>query len=494
MLKKIKKYFLLIPTLIVMLLNCVFYGQVVFSASAIDYNTLFHPFSESGLEDYYNITDSDAVMSKVHSSTGGYNYYVYALYATPGNYEKLLNGEDYTLNFTCVLFNDFSLITETDSFIYIQNGVNRICYSEFKTDFSNSHNIFSNVGVDSHYEMGFSYNKLNGTFKNRWFFAGSMLDTNYSDGNHYFYQSSNIPDFPFFYDFEAADSVLDVQVRFSPDLTDSLDRSFTDSEGNTYLRSDLSMRVNNFSNFPIQYTMVITSALVDVDNVFSYYSNDWVYSRSLDSYVDYYSDVAQKQQKSTFAHYVGSGQVDVVNFNFNQINLVQGGIYTVRVYAGRNDCGYASEFVLSSDDLAFEPYHINYSIVYESTFSVLQYDDVKYDPSNSSNGILPYNYGLSEKYTHSYNAIEKENGEIDYTAKDVYSDNDSWYNQPPVDNSLSSSASSTSSFLNFTKSFKNFFAFINYMFNFLPKDAKTLFTIGFSGLTIIALVKVLFKS
>ncbi|MBR3919873.1 MAG: hypothetical protein IKJ59_14285, partial [Clostridia bacterium] len=102
-----------------MMLNVSVYGQILTSSAAIDYNTLFHPFSESGLEDYYNITDSDAVMSKVHSSTGGYSYYVYALYATPGNYQNLLNGDDYTLNFTCVLFNDLSLITETDSFIYI---------------------------------------------------------------------------------------------------------------------------------------------------------------------------------------------------------------------------------------------------------------------------------------------------------------------------------------------------------------------------------------
>ena len=492
--KKIKTYIFLVPTLFVMLFNCFCYGQILSSSAAIDYNSFFHPFSESGLEDFCNITDSDIVMNRVTSRTGTYSYYIYTLSASEAEYNKYLNGEDYTLDFTCVLFDDLSNIIETDSFFYLKKGVQKVYSCDFKSDFSTSNDLWANAGVDNHYEMGFSYCKTTGVFRYFWAYSSSYIDATYHASRHYFYQYSNIPDFPYFYDFDAAGSVLDVQVRFSPDLTDSLDRSFTDSEGNTYLRSDLSMRVYNFNNYPIQYTMVITSALVDVDNVFSYYSNDWVYSRSLDSYDDYYSDVAQKQQKSTFAHYVGSGQVDVVDFNFNQINLVQGGIYTVRVYAGRNDCGYASEFVLSSDDLAFQPYHINYSIVYESTFSVVQYDDVKYDPSNSSNGILPYNYGLSEKYTHSYNAIEKENGEIDYTAKDVYSDNDSWYNQPIVDNSLSSSVSSTSSFLNFTKSFKNFFSFITYMFNFLPKDAKTLFTIGFSGIIIIALVKVLFKS
>ena len=105
---------------------------------------------------------------------------------------------------------------------------------------------------------------------------------------------------------------------------------------------------------------------------------------------------------------------------------------------------------------------------------------------------------MGQKYEHSYNAVEKDDGEIDYTGKDVYSDKDSWYHKPIDDNtqggSFSSSTSSSNGFSNFAKSFQNFFGFIRYMFNFLPKDAKTLFTIGFSGITIIALVKVLFKS
>lgn len=478
--KKIKKYIFLIPTLIVLLLNCFCYGQVI----AAEDNTFISEMPDNYIDphtdlqtildirdftDYLNVGFPDSL----------YDDYLYIAKCSRSAYDNLINGVSDQLTIYFDLF-DFSNveITSYDGFFYCY------VYHQGRTfKYTKSKNTFSLSSNSNSYKRHCSFND---DFSD-YYYGSSIVEQAIDNSNTVILAiQSNVVEF--------SSSNLDVQVCFSPDLTDSLDRSFTDSEGNTYLRSDLSMRVNNFSNFPIQYTMVITSALVDVDNVFSYYSNDWVYSRSLDSYDDYYSDVAQKQQKSTFAHYVGSGQVDIVNFNFNQINLVQGGIYTVRVYAGRNDCGYASEFVLSSDDLAFEPYHINYTVVYESTFSVLQYDDVKYDPSNSSNGILPYNYGLSEKYTHSYNAIEKENGEIDYTAKDVYSDNDSWYNQPPVDNSLSSSASSTSSFLNFTKSFKNFFAFINYMFNFLPKDAKTLFTIGFSGITIIALVKVLFKS
>ncbi len=492
MLKKIKKYFLLIPLIMVLCFNVCTYGSV----QAVDYSSYFHNLDDLNLPSNYRDSISPGKLGTTFFPVGlingqhNRNYFFVAVYFDDTNYDYFKNGSNFEFRLLVFDFNDDNIdpIYENDSFIRYHGfkDIRRWVFSYDASTATYDKFVFE-IGNST---LDIVYFKESGHFI---FVSNDTQNSSISPFyRHIFYVDTNVPNFPLIdYNF---DSSLDVQVRFSPDLTDSLDRSFTDSEGNTYLRSDLSMRVNNFSNFPIQYTMVITSALVDVDNVFSYYSNDWVYSRSLDSYDDYYSDVAQKQQKSTFAHYVGSGQVDIVNFNFNQINLVQGGIYTVRVYAGRNDCGYASEFVLSSDDLAFEPYHINYTVVYESTFSVLQYDDVKYDPSNSSNGILPYNYGLSEKYTHSYNAIEKENGEIDYTAKDVYSDNDSWYNQPPVDNSLSSSASSTSSFLNFTKSFKNFFAFINYMFNFLPKDAKTLFTIGFSGITIIALVKVLFKS
>lgn len=144
------------------------------------------------------------------------------------------------------------------------------------------------------------------------------------------------------------ESTLDVQVRFSPNLTGSVDRSFTDSEGSTYLRSDLSMRVNNFSNFPIQYMMDIRPADSNTDFVFRYYKNDWVYAPNIDSAGNYWNQIPQKQQKATNCHYVGSGQVDVVNFNFNQINLVEGIEYVVEVYAARNDYGIASELVVSS--------------------------------------------------------------------------------------------------------------------------------------------------
>ena len=517
MFKKIKKYFLLIPTLIVMMFNCVCYGQVVFSASAIDYNTLFHPFSESGLEDYYNITDSDAVMSKVHSSTGGFSYYVYALYATPGNYQNLLNGDNYTLNFTCVLFNDLSLITETDSFIYIQKGVQRVFRSEFKTDFSNVNNIFCNSGYEDHYEMGFSYNKLNGTLKTCWSFSGSMIDPNSSDGNHYFYQASNIPDFPFFYDFDSAASALNVEVVFTPQLSGEVDRSVTLDDGSTAFKNSITMAVYNRSNFDVQYQMHIYrkddypesgGVAPGVYSVFTYYEKDWVYSHDLDSNADWWNKV-EKQYKATHCHLVWSGRTDVVTFDFNQLPLSEGVDYTVVVSAVRNDYKYASEHYVSDfEDVYPDLFQVQGSqIVFRSDFSMKQYSDVKYDRNNTNNGVLPYQ-GKDDKlqYDNSYYAKEDDLGNVDYEGKDVYNDPSSWYNNELNHNfdpsgkwydglvgDKESGGSSDGTFTSFVSSFTNYFQFLSYVFNYFPVGIKNLFLVGFAGIMVVVLVKVIFK-
>lgn len=492
MLKKIKKYFLLIPTLIVMLLNCVCYGQVVFSASAIDYNSYFKPVSDCPHS--FDFTDLDSILNEY----GQHDYYFYSVYMTASEYEKYISGSSYEINFRYVDFDSDVPLYESS---YILHYKGHYAYCTFTYD-STSDSYHNFVSSSNSYGRNFIYYKNTGStivVNNLNFYVSDYDNEDYCDERIYYYQCTNIPDFPFFYDFDAAGSVLDVQVRFSPDLTGSVDRSFTDSEGSVYLRSDLSMRVNNFSKFPIQYMMDIRPADSATDFVFRYYKNDWVYAPNIDSAGNYWNQIPQKQQKATNCHYVGSGQVDVVNFNFNQINLVEGIEYIVEVYAARNDYGLASELAVSSvEDVYPELYQVQYTLVHESVFSMKQYSDVKYDSTNNSNGVLPYDFELGQKYEHSYNAVEKEDGEIDYTGKDVYSDKDSWYHKPIDDNtqggSFSSSTSSSNGFSNFAKSFQNFFGFIRYMFNFLPKDAKTLFTIGFSGITIIALVKVLFKS
>ena len=324
MLKKIKKYLLLIPLIMVLCFNVCVYGSV----QAVDYSAYFHPWEECPYDFPFSPDEPTSILLYLPISSGTRDLYFYAVYMDSTDYDNYLNGLNYRLLVRVIDFYNPDAAypttkSENDYFIRFHGFKDNRLWS-FSYDASTD-SFSKTVSESPRSTIDLIYFKDSGQIRS---VPADAPDSDYfndgsSVGSHFFMQYTNYPGFDLV-NFEN-ESTLDVQVRFSPDLTDSLDRSFTDSEGNTYLRSDLSMRVNNFSNFPIQYTMVITSALVDVDNVFSYYSNDWVYSRSLDSYDDYYSDVAQKQQKSTFAHYVGSGQVDIVNFNFNQINLVQGG-------------------------------------------------------------------------------------------------------------------------------------------------------------------------
>ena len=98
----------------------------------------------------------------------------------------------------------------------------------------------------------------------------------------------------------------------------------------------------------------------------------------------------------------------------------------VVVYAGRNDFGYASEFVETTEENV-DPfnYEVFYSTVYSSSFTMKQYSDVKYDPNTTYGGVLPYDYDTANRYDNSYNAVEREDGSVDYVSKDIYSDQNS---------------------------------------------------------------------
>lgn len=489
---KLKKYLFLIPTLFVMLVNCVCYGQVIFSANAIDYNEYFKPVEDC--PHTFDFTDVDSILNKFQQK----DYYFYAVYMTASEYENYISGSSYTVSLTYFDF-DSDIPLYDSSFIVHYYGI----YGRCSFTYDSSSDKYSNfVSPSVSYGQNLVYYKNTGSYyvaSNIYFSVADYDNQDYCNERYYYYQCTNIPDFPLFFDYEAADSALNVDVVFNPNLSGTVDRSMIAEDGSTYLRSNFTMVVYNHCKYPIQYTMDIRPVASHTDFVFRYYENDWVYAPKIDSAGDFWNQIPQKQQKATNCHYVLSGRTDVVNFNFNQINLIEGVEYVVEVYAARNDYGYASELAVSSVEEVYpELYQVQNTLVYQSQFSMKQYSDVKYDPTNTSNGVLPYDFELGQKYEHSYNAVEKEDGEVDYTGKDVYSDKDSWYHNPIDDNtqggSFSSSTTSSNGFSNFAKSFQNFFGFIRYMFNFFPKEAKTIFTIGFSAITIIALVKVLFKS
>lgn len=248
-------------------------------------------------------------------------------------------------------------------------------------------------------------------------------------------------------------NALNVEVSFSPALVGEVDRSLSNGT-NSALMNQLVMSVQNNSRFAIQYEMYIekhnktthrVSSLdkdvyYDDDSIYIYYSNEWIYTIPYDTPNDIWSTDVSKQQKPTQWHYVSANSPDVVIIDFDQINLKEGEEYDVIVKAIRCDFGCSSEYFsdTNNDDRIYPELKMldNMAIqtVYSSTFSMMQYNDVKYNPDSSANGVLPYDgrSGISQKgkYKMMRNALENSDGSIDYTNKNVYDDPNSWYNNP----------------------------------------------------------------
>lgn len=492
MLKKIKKCLLIIPTIFMMLFNIVSISAFAEDVIEINYTDYFIDLSEiPELQGYEFLWDS----TKDPLNPGFEKYFYSVDTVNNSSYDDYISGEKdyfvfavyyYDLTNVQIISNDYQVIPTTTV------PMQRIEYEYYRDGDLNHYSPF----ID---EVYMEYNPKSGyvDYDN---FEPFVLDdqTHFDVDKYYIHLESNHPDFPVPNYFAPSDS-LNVKVVFTPELSGEVDRSMIGSDGLEYLSNSFTMTVYNNNDYPIQYMMDILPVDSATDFAFRYYENDWVYSQKLDSAGDYYNNIPQKQQKATLCHYVMSGRTDSVTFNYNQINLVEGYEYIVRVYAARNDYGYASELAVSEvEEVYTELYQIQYTLIHQSQFNMKQYSDVKYDPTNSSNGVLPYDFELEQKYEHSYNAVEKEDGSVDYVSKDLYSDKDSWYHKPvgPVyDNTSSGSSSSSSSkgFTNFAKSFSNFFGFITYMFNFLPSQVKTIFTLGFTAVVVICIIKVVFK-
>lgn len=338
-----------------------------------------------------------------------------------------------------------------------------------------------------------------------------------------YYQDCSIPDFPY------ADGVnhgsgggLDVSVFFRPSLSGEVDRMLTDSDGTKSMVSQMRMTVINNSSFPIQYKMYIVKKnqttsrpfdasggkashyqVYDDDPVFVYYSNEWVYSPNIDNSADWYNGIPQKQNKASEWHYLDNGGSVAVMFNYSQINLIENEEYICYVEAVSNDYGIASKMFVSqaTSEAAYPEFkHIfsdNIQVVYKSEFSMLHYSDVKYDPSDSSNGVLPYSsYADGQSYDFSYNAKETEDGDIDYESKNVYDDDNSWWNNSYNPNGSyypSSSSSGSGSFNSLSSTISGFFSLVNTTLSYFPSSTLSVFTLGLTSIVIIGFIKAVFK-
>ena len=315
----------------------------------------------------------------------------------------------------------------------------------------------------------------------------------------------------------SSSSSLNVDVVFNPHLSGEVDRSVTLDDGSTALKNSITMAIYNHSNFDVQYQMhiyrkgdypEIGGVSPDVYPVFTYYKKDWVYAHGLGSNADWWNKV-EKQYKATDCHLVLSGRTDVVTFDFNQLPLSEGVEYTVIVSAVRNDYKFASEhYIADYEELYPDLFQLQGTqLVFHSDFSMKQYSDVKYDRNNTNNGVLPYQ-GKDDKqlYDNSYYAKEDSDGNIDYEGKDVYNDPSSWYNNElnhdfdpsgkwydGLVGDKESGGSSDGTFSSFASSFTNYFQFLAYIFNYFPVGIKNAFFVGFVGIMVVVLVKVIFK-
>lgn len=318
---------------------------------------------------------------------------------------------------------------------------------------------------------------------------------------------SNIPD-------TLSSGDLNVFVSFSPSLSGNVDRSINNN-GVQSMRSQLYMQVLNQSIFPIQYKMAIykkhqqtsrggdltvgDNVFYDSDPIFVYYSDNWVYCTNCDSESTFLNSDTVKENKSCPWHYVSASSQDIVTFDFNQINMLEGEEYSVYVYAVRNDYGYASEqivYLASSDPALAALYQIqgdDIETVYQSDFVMINYNDVKYDPNNSNNGVKPFNgrdgFAATQQYSYSRNARENQDGTIDYSSRNLYTNQNSWLSQQRS-NALANHSTYSSGRVpaSLSTHFNNFLSFITAVFGRMPTDIQSLYIYGFIALVVLGIV------
>lgn len=547
-----KKYLFLIPTLFVMLLNCLVFGQVAAADASIDYSQYIKEPEEITI--YYDCCDVEFIkpyvierlsscsdFQRLSKAFGedflSFKDYFYSVDVSETSYEDFHSGKS-----DLIVSMFFTEIKNTDAFYEddeyaIYKGMYTVSFNfRVSQDNTVSDVTFSASRTYWYENIGFYYDKISGNFLPFEYSGGppspppfhyniqSSLDT----PSYHFYMDTTIPDFDYPYGLSPDKSLPNLTVIFLPALSGEVDRNISREDGISSLVSNMKMTVINNSSFPVQYKMYImkknqithrhevnigspdkfinsnpfSGTSFDDDPVFVYYSNEWVYSSSLDSSATWLNQVPEKQNKATEWHYLSAKDSVDVTFNFSQINLIEKEEYIVYVDAVRCDYGCSSLIFQSAvEDIYPELKQLSQGdvvTVHQSTFSMVHYSDVKYDPADSSNGVLPYSsYDDGYTYSFSYNAREKDDGTVDYTKKDVSSSaskGSTWGNVSSGSiPSGSSSNSSSASFLSLSNSFSNFFRFVNQVFNYFPLSITSVYAVGVTSIVVLGIVKAVFK-
>lgn len=531
-----KKYLLLIPILFVMLLNVIGCGQVV-NVSAADtdsYASFFQPVDAisypSGMSSEFDLTNVDDFRWFVNDSNvfdsnpslcsecSNYEYYFYTVFMFASEYEKYVNGQDCDVCFYYFAFKSPD---------YIENDV-CILLSATK-DRGNYHSHYRYVKLKSDGTFDFRssctstcsylcYCKTNGQIDFNWYTSGSLSNVVLSCSSYFFYQATNIPDFPFpdFVNYSGSSSdELKVEVEFDPVLTDVFSRKVVKDGKITTLES-VNVSITNNSSFPIQYSWFIVSHgedfILSPDKYFGspngkVYSGNPAYAYVTDEwcYLPKYDESDRGAVINTFTpstwHYISANSKDDITVSFSQMKLFQNANYDVFVYAVRNDKD--SVCVIPYNQSSFmQGYNKEYMIdflkaelVYSSSFSIT--DPAEFDSSLNDNGSYAFDPDDRTLFNRASGYID-DNGEVvikkidtDKLAYDPNSwgsqyDSDAWEQYYKTQNSVSSDINQLS--LNFS----SFFRFVNTTFGYFPKNFQSVVVLGLTSCVVLGILKAVF--
>lgn len=513
--KKFKKYLLMIPLLAVMLLNCVCYGQVIAADEAIDYSVYFKAVEDNPFYEYYDITDADDVNSYLSRYYGEHPYYFYAFYMNEGDYNTFISGQGtFYLRLDFYFFDSINF-TETDDFYYSSSVA---CHTAPLFQYNGDTDVYTpywSLGSTGH--SSFIYFKNTGSY-----YSGTSIDSYlnnsyYCDERFYYYQYTNIPDFPLFN--AESNDVLDVNVTFSPEFNGEISRTVK-TNGTTTTLETFNMTVTNNSKFNIQYLMAIypssdyfspfqtepgiaNSWASATPNGKTYVGNPtYVYVKDEWIYLPHGEQGVITGYAPSSWHYLNSGATDDVTINFNQLKLDSTMIYEVSVYAVRNDYDYVSPYT----DLASFQWGSDYCIdstacerVYDSVFRLL--NPATFNPNNND-GSYAFDVDDTLLFNRANGYID-ENGEVVIDRVDTdqllnagSDTGDPWRDWDESTNAwekYNKNQNTVSADINqLSTNFSSFFKFINKTFSYFPKNFQTIITLGLTSVVVIAILKVVF--
>lgn len=331
-----------------------------------------------------------------------------------------------------------------------------------------------------------------------------------SSTNTILFYNGNTQTFPFdeiyLVDYETniaqASQLPDVSIRFQPNLKGDVSRDIIENGQKIGLLDSLKFSITNNSNYPVQYLIRIRPVLNYTDEYFDflgrfdtfiYTKKDYIYDvighNSAEE--DWISEGVSLYLKPTYYHYLPAKTNEQVSIPFSMINLKEDTTYYVEVQAWRNDYLHASTRIVDYPNPLYYEIDSNItSICYSENFKMLQYNDIKYDHSLSSGGVLPYqNSNDFQHYNYMYDAkTDMKTGELIVGHKDLYNDPNSWLNKKPASPSFNVDGDEISSDV-FSNSFSQVFGFVSMFLSLLPPSILTIFIFGFSSIVIIAIIK-----